>query len=171
MESFSIQDNIEFNLTLPIPTSNIIYSSITSLYNSVPQVQVRVRYCPNAYPYYNTKDSLCYTVCPSTTYGNSTGFVCYPCGSYCLTCLNNTVCTNCISTMVLTSGTCSCPSTSYLYNGICYGCDYTCLACTSTGQYYNCLNCSKDNFRSTLSSNNTCPCDSGYQDAGLPVCK
>ncbi len=126
MSSFSMQNNLEFNLTLAIPTNNTVYTSPSSLYNSVPQVQVRVRHCPPAYPNYNLRDELCYTVCPSTTFFNSTGFVCYACGDYCLSCLNNTVCTNCSSSMVLTNGLCVCPSTSYFFNNTCYGCDYSC---------------------------------------------
>lgn len=188
LSSFSFQNNIEYNNTLSIPTSNLVYTSPSSLYNSVPQLQFRVRYCPSAYPFYNLKDSLCYTVCPSTTYLGSTGFVCYACGAYCLTCLNSTVCTTCISTMILnttttlnttdnvnyTTSTCICPTSSYLYYGVCYGCDYTCLTCTSTGQYYNCLTCDPLMNRTTPSYyypyNNTCPCDSGYYDAGVAKC-
>ncbi len=182
LSSFSFQNNIEYNNTLSIPTSNLVYTSTSSLYNSVPQLQFRVRYCPSAYPYYNTQDGLCYTVCPSTTYAYSIGFVCYACGAYCLTCLNSTVCTTCIPMMILntvtngsgTTATCICPTSSYMYNGVCYGCDYTCLTCTSTGQYYNCLTCDSANHRSTkttiYSNNFTCSCDSGYYDAGVALC-
>jgi len=168
LSSFSFQNNVEYNNTLSIPTSNLVYTSPSSLYNAVPQLQFRVRYCPSAYPYYNIQDSLCYTVCPSTTYPNSTGFVCFACGDYCLTCLNSTVCTTCISTMILTTSnasgvttaSCICPISSYLYNRVCYGCDYTCLTCTSTGQFYNCITCDSANNRTiktTIYSNNfTC---------------
>ncbi len=178
LSSFSFQNNIEYNNTLSIPISNKVYTSPSSLYNSVPQLQFRVRYCPSVYPYYNTADSLCYTICPSTTYAYPPGFVCYPCGTYCLSCLSSTVCSVCAATMILsTSGataTCICPLTSYIYNGVCYGCDYSCLTCTSTGQYYNCLSCNASNHRSTLTPiipyNNTCPCDSGYYNAGVALC-
>jgi cysteine-rich repeat protein len=43
-----------------------------------------------------------------------------------------------------------------------------------TGQYYNCLSCNATNHRSTLTPtppyNNTCPCDSGYEDVGVAMC-
>lgn len=151
LSSFSFQNNIEYNNTLSIPISNLVYTSPSSLYNSVPQLQFRVRYCPTAYTYYNIRDGLCYTVCPSTTYANSSGFICYACGDYCLTCLNNYTCTTCISTMILqiigTSAICVCPISSYYYNGACYECDQTCLTCTATGQWYNCESCDPNNYR------------------------
>ena len=147
MDSFSMQNNVEYNLTLAIPINNTVYTSPSSMYNSVPQVQIRVRYCPAAYPNYNIKDKLCYTICPTSTYSNSTGFVCYACGAYCLTCLNSSVCTNCDSTKVLSSGICTCPMNSYLYNDICYGCHYSCHTCAATGQFYNCLSCDSTTYR------------------------
>ena len=126
LSSFSMQDNIEFNATLAIPTSNAIYTSSTSMYDSIPQVQIRVRNCPPAYLNYNIVDGLCYTICPSTTYLISTNFLCSPCGSFCANCTSNITCTVCISPMILQSGVCTCPTSSYLFNGVCYGCDYTC---------------------------------------------
>lgn len=126
LSSFSMQDNIEFNVTLPIPISNTIYTSSTSMFDSIPQLQIRVRTCPPSYPNYNYRDKLCYTLCPSTTYLDPMYFLCRPCGNYCASCTNNITCTVCLSPMVLKSGACECPTSKYLYNDLCYGCDYTC---------------------------------------------
>jgi cysteine-rich repeat protein len=173
LASFSMQINIEFNATLSIPTSNNIYTSSTSLYDCIPQVQIRVRNCPPAYPNYNINDGLCYTICPSTTYLIPSYFLCSPCGSFCATCTSNLVCNVCISPMILQSGSCICPTSSYLYNGICYECDHSCLTCTSTGQFYNCLTCNTSNYRTQVAVplyNNSCPCISGFYDAGVGIC-
>lgn len=75
--------------------------------------------------------------------------------------------------MVLLSGACTCPQSSYLYKDVCYGCDYTCLTCTSTGQHYNCLSCDSSNYRTLVSAspyNYTCPCKSGFVDIGIAKC-
>lgn len=98
LASFSITNNLEYNCTLSIPSNNTVYTKTTSLYNSVPQVQIRLRLCPTSSPYYNIVDSLCYIACPSTTYIDSSAFICYACSSYCSTCLNSTVCTECFTT-------------------------------------------------------------------------
>ncbi len=124
--SFSIVNNVEFNVTLAIPSNNTFYTPTTSLYDSVPQAQIRLRLCPAAFPYYNKIDGLCYSTCPSTTYPDTSAFVCYSCPSNCLTCLNTTVCTLCIPTMTVSLGVCVCPTTTYAYNGNCYGCDHSC---------------------------------------------
>ena len=95
LSSFSIVDNLEYNVTLNIPNGNTFYTPSTSLYNSVPQVQIRLRLCPTAYPYYNILDALCYVSCPTGTYGDSSAFICYACSTYCDTCLSATTCTLC----------------------------------------------------------------------------
>lgn len=124
--SFSTQDNMEFNVTLAIPSNNTVYNSASSLYDNVPQLQIRVRFCPTADPYYNIVDKLCYATCPSTTYLNSVSLLCSPCGSNCLTCLSNLSCTTCINSMVNLNGLCACSLSFYLYNNTCYGCHYSC---------------------------------------------
>ena len=174
LASFSMQDNVEYNNTLSIPLNTTIYSSSTSFYDSVPQLQLRVRNCPPTYPYFNTQNNICYSLCPSTTYTSPSFLICYPCSTYCSTCINITLCTVCQTGMILVNGLCTCPLTNYLYGGTCYGCDYSCLTCTYTGQFYNCLSCNATNKRSTMTPyppyNNSCPCDSGFHDVGVAMC-
>lgn len=50
-------------------------------------------------------------ICPTTTtlYNN----VCYTCMQYCTQCQQNNVCSQCISTFVVTNNSCACPDSSY----------------------------------------------------------
>jgi cysteine-rich repeat protein len=173
ISSFSYNNNQDLNITL---SSQLVYTSSTSLYDSVPQFQVRLRVCAYSSPYYNTADGLCYPICPSYTFGSSSTFICSACPTACKACLNTTVCTSCSTGFVVSSSssTCVCSTSSYLNNGTCYGCDYSCLTCAATGQYYNCLTCdSATAFRTPVAVtgfNFQCSCMSGYTDKGATVC-
>jgi cysteine-rich repeat protein len=169
--SFSYNNNQDLNITL---SSQLVYTSSTSLYDSAPQFQVRLRVCPNSAPYYNIADGLCYPVCPSYTYSNSSIFVCSGCPATCKTCLNYTMCTSCSAGLTVVGNACVCANYTYLYNGSCYGCHYSCATCAATGQYYNCLTCdAAAAFRSPVAVagfNFQCSCISGYSDTGATVC-
>ena len=114
-------------------------------------------------------------MCPSTTYSNISALACYACPTYCLTCLNSSLCTLCQTGMMLANGSCTCSLTNYLYNGVCYGCDHSCLTCVYTGQFYNCLTCDATNHRTTKTPyppyNYSCPCDFGFTDVGVAMCQ
>jgi len=171
ISSFSMVNNYEFNGTL---NSLLVTASVTSLYNSFPQLQIRLRLCQAPYTYYNLADGLCYAVCPPSTYAYSIGLICYPCLSNCVSCLNSTVCTTCAAGMVLAANsTCVCANYSFYYNGACHGCHHSCATCTYSGQYYNCLTCDSAMHRSLApfsGFNNTCDCDSTFTDVGVPLC-
>lgn len=171
LASFSMINNYEFNSTL----SNLnVTASSTSLYDSVPQLQIRLRICQSPYTYYSLVDSLCYAVCPPNTYSNFTSLICYACISNCLTCLNATSCTTCATNMYLAANsTCVCLNYTYLYNDRCYGCHYSCQTCTYSGQYYNCLTCDSSMHRTAAAYTNfnfTCYCDQYFTDVGVTLC-
>ena len=155
-------NNFGYNITLSLPSTNIS-SLVNSFYNNVPQVQIRLRLCGTSFPYYNVIDQLCYTLCPNTTYANSTVFICYRCPTDCLLCLNGSTCTTCVSPLIVDTTTklCVCPSNTYYFSNACHGCHYSCLTCISTGQYYNCLTCDASKNRTLAVNsaiNKTCDC-------------
>jgi hypothetical protein len=166
--SFSYTNNQQFTISL---SNRLLSSSLSSFYNSVPQFQVRFRLCdPTTNPYYNIADQLCYPICPKLNYQNSTNFICYPCASNCLTCMNSTICTECASGFILSSGVCTCAVNSYLASGTCIGCHYSCLTCTASGQYYNCLTCNTSAYRLPVAFsgfNFQCVCNTNTTDIGI----
>ena len=65
LRSFSMRDNIEFNVTV----DNITFdSSETSYYDDIACYNLYTRHCDSPYTYYNKVDGLCYAQCPDTTY-------------------------------------------------------------------------------------------------------
>jgi cysteine-rich repeat protein len=171
MASFSTTSQQELNYTL---SSLTLATSQTSLYDSAPQFQVRVRNCSSStYPFYNRADGLCYPVCPGYTYSVAGAFLCSACPSNCLTCLNASICTSCSPGMLVVNSACQCANSSFLWGSTCMGCDYSCLTCVATGQYYNCLSCDPSNYRTAVSVagfNYKCACNTGYYDNGVGVC-
>lgn len=171
MASFSTSALQQLNFTL----SNLtLYTTQTSLFNSAPQFQVRVRNCSSSSaPLYNSADGLCYHLCPAYTYSVPGAFLCSPCPANCISCLNTSVCTNCTSGMYVFNSSCVCSNTTYLAGSSCLGCHYSCLTCAPTGQYYNCLACDPNSYRTAaavVGFNNQCACNTGYFDSGLAVC-
>ena len=149
----------------------MVSNTISSLYDSAAQLQIRTRNCSqSAAPWYNKADGLCYSFCPSYTYSIASAFLCTPCSDNCMTCLNETICTLCSTGLMVNNGVCICSNSSYLYNGACYGCHYSCLTCTATGQYYNCLSCDPTAYRVSNPVSGTCPCLTGYADTYSSIC-
>lgn len=171
LSSFSYTNNQQYSISI---SNQLLSSSPTSVYNSVPQFQVRFRYCdPSSNPYFNIADQLCYPICPTANYQNNTNLVCYPCGSNCLSCVNATICTNCAIGYILVSGVCTCATDSYASNGICFACHYSCQTCAPSGQYYNCLTCNTSAFRLPVAYsgfNFMCVCNSNTTDVGVELC-
>lgn len=103
--------------------------------------------CYNTTFFYN---GTCLSICPNTTYANSTASLCSNCVYPCLSCTTYSYCSSCID------------STKFLINGVCVPCSSPCLTCsilisnctacltnTSTPYYlnYNCLpNCPSNYF-------------------------
>ena len=89
----------------------------------------------------------CLSNCPSQTYKNTTKFICSNCNISCLTCLNYSYCTSCISTYYLLNNQClsQCP-VSYYFNvyGICDQCDPSCLTCIGKNNN-QCISCDTSN--------------------------
>ena len=52
---------------------------------------------------------------------------------------------------------------------LCVACHITCLTCNG-GTSTTCLTCNSTNKRTTLASDNSCPCDAGFYDNGLAMC-
>lgn len=172
VSSFSYNNNQDLNVTLNTLTQ-LVYTSTTSLYNSVPQFQVRLRVCAYSSPYYNTLDGLCYPICPSYTFGNSTSFICSACPTACKTCLNASICTSCSTGFVVVNNSCTCATYTYSSGGTCVSCHYSCLTCAATGQYYNCLTCDSSAFRTAVNVtgfNSQCVCQTNYTDVGVTTC-
>ncbi len=178
MASFSTTAMQELNFTLSNSADTTappsLYTSATSLFDSAPQLQIRVRNCSSSrYPFYSQLDGLCYPICPSYTYAVASAFFCAACPTNCFACLNGTVCTNCSTGMMVSSGVCVCDTNSYLSGSTCIGCHYSCLTCAATGQYYNCLTCNSTYYRqptAVTGFNNRCDCITGYTDTGSPIC-
>lgn len=73
LKSFSMRDDIEFNLTI----NNITYlTSETSYYDDVSCFNLYARECTAPHTYYNKVDGLCYTECPDTTYPVEAYLIC-----------------------------------------------------------------------------------------------
>ena len=95
--SFSTTINQILNISL---NSLAVTTSAGSLYDSVPQLQIRVRNCSaNLHPWFNKADGLCYSFCPSYTYQVAGAFLCSACPTNCKTCYNSSVCTSCSTGM------------------------------------------------------------------------
>ena len=80
--------------------------------------------------------------CIDGTYLNTTLNLCWFCPDTCLTCSSPTFCT-------------SCPTQTYLQNGVCQPCSSPCLSCSSTTS--NCTACFSG---ATLNNNKCVPCPS-----------
>lgn len=98
--------------------------------------------------------------------------VCATCSSVipgCLVCSSISVCTSCNATahFSLGVGICKCFNGYYLSGGACVPCDYKCKTCLTTST--NCVTCPPLSFRTLTAA--TCPCNSGYADAGIAVCQ
>lgn len=57
----------------------------------------RVRRCPSGYNYYEPASVLCYDICPSTTYVNTSFSLCMPCYYACKTCTASNIVNACSS--------------------------------------------------------------------------
>jgi hypothetical protein len=152
MASFSTTFMQELNFTLSnadSPTSApSLFTSATSLYDSGPQLQIRVRNCSSSrYPFYSQLDGLCYPICPNYTYTVPSAFLCAACPINCYSCLNGSICTNCSTNMMVDNNVCVCATNSYLSGSTCIGCHYSCLTCVATGQNFNCASCDPANYR------------------------
>lgn len=152
--------------------------STTSLFQflNVTVLQVRSWDCNGSTPYYDPINDLCTDNCIASyvDYYFTNG-KCMPCYSYCDQCFgpSSSQCTSCwaytLRTASLVSFQCECVSDGVFESGVatCSLCSHTCQTCVTSAA--NCLSCSAANFR-TMTLANTCPCDSGYADIGLPAC-
>jgi len=64
----------------------------------------------------------------------------------------------------------TCPANYFNQSNVCVSCDYTCLTCSSTTNT-SCLTCDSNSYRTFLSSNLSCPCNTKYKDVGVPICQ
>jgi proprotein convertase subtilisin/kexin type 5 len=81
--------------------------------------------------------------CLSNQYYNSSQNLCLGCNTLCKTCTNDTDCTDCISTFILSSYKCICNSNSY-YNIStisCISCSITLIGCLTCQNSTYCLTC------------------------------
>ncbi|CAD8086016.1 unnamed protein product [Paramecium primaurelia] len=103
---------------------------------------------------------------------------CAVCSSFCYECINNfDNCTSCANDRYLVGSTCRCITkfdgseiSTFDYNGLvkCQKCHHSCGTCLGIEEG-DCLNCIESDHRYQVG--NTCVCDEGYFDAGLPVCQ
>ena len=134
--------------------------------------------CPAGY-YGNNVSSSCSVACPQKEYASTTSKLCEACPHYCSSCINLTVCTNCITNAIFSNITSQCygycsPTLPFSFNGTCYSqcpnnsyldftnincqaCNSICLTCQITST--NCTACS-----SSFLFNATClsQCPKGY---------
>ena len=100
--------------------------------------------------------------------------VCDPCHYTCLTCVDDTSCETCQPNRQILSGASLCTCSNYFYEdgSVCRACHYPCMTCTDD-QYISCQTC-QPRMQRTLSIQNalnqTCPCNTGYQDVGVSRC-
>jgi hypothetical protein len=64
----------------------------------------------------------------------------------------------------------TCPSNYFNQTNVCVSCDYTCLTCSSTTNT-SCVACDSASFRTYRSSNQSCPCNTNYNDVGVTICQ
>lgn len=124
-----------------------------------------------------TFDSFTNTCTCDPSYVDVGVAVCSLCSSVipgCIICSSITICTTCSSVTHYrpsTVGTvCECVP-GYYYDSVilaCSLCDYTCDTCN--GVSTSCTGCPTASSR-TLNTINSCPCNSGYTDTGVPVCQ
>ena len=110
-----------------------------------------------------------------TGYYNLSG-VCLPCNSLCGSCIDANTCTVCKSGLNrflnTTTSTCDCMP-GYVLNvssNLCLGCQYSCQVCV-TNFTNQCSSCNSSYYRSLDTTTKQCPCNIGYYDNNVPLCR
>jgi proprotein convertase subtilisin/kexin type 5 len=100
--------------------------------------------------------------------------ICQYCGVYCYTCQTvSTQCLSCIASQnrILNGSLCICNPLGFYDDTIdyvCPACHYSCTSCTFSNNA-TCTACNLTvNYR--LLNNDSCPCITGYYDAGMAIC-
>ena len=142
------------------------YSSTQTRVTTFRGFNHRVPLCASNLTFFEPTNDLCYDICPSRHFIDSTYSLCLTCHYSCLNCSagsSSTACSDCASSdnRQLNSGSCDC-SVGYFENGsaLCPQCDVSCLTCNET---VSCLSCNSSLNRA-LSSNGTCDCIAGFYD-------
>lgn len=145
--------------------NNTAYDSNLLLFYGIHQ---RMRSCPERTPYYYHAVQLCFDVCPSYTYTNTSFNFCVACKYSCSKCDNPLVslsCTQCASSdnRVLNGTNCDCAVGYFQQPGsiaTCGTCNYRCVTCTSSSNL-SCSSCDVTLHRQ-FANGNSCPCLAGY---------
>ena len=108
---------------------------------------LKFRTCPLSNPYYCSTDGLCYDICPTGTYVNTTSKLCLACSFTCETCSSSSLCLTCSSSNFrYLNGTSCKPIVGYYENGtaIAAACSVPlgspCLNCTNNVTCVSCAN-------------------------------
>ena len=108
---------------------------------------LKFRTCPPSNPYYCSTDGLCYDICPTGTYVNTTSKLCLACSFTCETCSSSSLCLTCSSSNFrYLNGTSCKPIVGYYENGtaIAAACSVPlgspCLNCTNNVTCVSCAN-------------------------------
>ncbi len=127
---------------------------------------------PDLYFLYN--QNMCDSGCSSISQFFDSSGVCTPCAATCYRCAGtSSFCTACYNSQnrILDGNACVCDVVGGFYNDltspVCPSCHYSCLTCGGLTSS-SCSTCNGLSYRYRL--NNTCPCITGYYDAGASLC-
>lgn len=117
-------------------------------------------------------------VCPAGYFYDDNNEECSPCSLVCFNCTGPSM-YECIGGCNMTNSvpdptgtTCLCITGFYpdiTSTPFCGPCHYSCLNCTGPTDI-ECTFCDSTNFRDYIIGNNTCPCNTGWYDAGIALC-